>query len=208
MATWSDQPLCTSVSAKPSDHTYVHRPVCRPTWLIVGVLVAVVWGSAHPGAQTSTIDRILAIVDGQIIMHSDVRAFIDLRLVEIPAGPRQEADVLTFLIERRVVLDQVDRFVVTAPDPEVVARRLDGIVGRLSGDTDLDRILARVGLTHDDLRQVVADEIRRDAYLADRFGLVEDRLQEAATADWISDLLRRALIRRVPGPDGLPGPPE
>lgn len=136
-------------------------------------------------------------------MHSDVRAFIDLRLAEIAPGPRQEADVLTFLIERRVVLDQVDRFVVAEPDPEVVDRRLDVVLSRLPSDTDLDRILARVGLTHDDLRQVVADEIRRDAYLADRFGRVEDRLRGAATADWISDLLRRAQIRRVSSPDGL-----
>ena len=167
-------------------------------------MIVAVLAPAATLAQTTTLDRILAIVDGQILMHSDVRAFIDLGLVDIPAGPSQEVEVLTWLIERRVVLDQVDRFVVAEPDPGAVDRRFDLVRSQLPGDTELEVILDRVGLTSDDLRQLVADDIRRDAYLADRFQAVTDGLREAAIRDWVADLVRRAQIRRVPRPEGLP----
>ena len=83
--------------------------------------------------------------------------------------------MLTWLIERRVVLDQVDRFVVAEPDPGAVDRRLDHIRSQLPSDADLELILDRVGLAPDDLRQLVVDNIRRDAYLADRFEVVAGR---------------------------------
>ena len=77
---------------------------------------------AAPGVavfQQTRLDRILAIVDGNVIMHSDVRAFIDLGLADIPEGPDQEANTLTYLIERRLVLDRVDRFVVAEPSAKM-----------------------------------------------------------------------------------------
>lgn len=162
------------------------------------MLIAVVLVPAPAVAQTATLDRILAIVDGQIIMHSDIRAFVDLGLVDIPAGPSQEVEVLTWLIERRVVLDQVNRFVVAEPDPEAVDRRLDRVRSQLPGDAELEVILDRVGLAPADLRQLVTDDIRRDAYLADRFEVVADGLREAAISDWVEDLVRRAQVRLVP----------
>ena len=168
--------------------------------LIVAVLVP-----APTAAQTVTLDRILAIVDGQIIMYSDVRAFIDLGLVDIPAGPSQEVEVLTWLIERRVVLDQVNRFVVAEPDPAAVDRRLDLVLSQVPGDVELELILDRVGLAPADLRQLVADDLRRDAYLVDRFEVVADGLLEAAISDWVKDLVRRAQVRRVSSSEGETG---
>ena len=208
MATWSDRPPSTLVSAR-----LFRRPDRSPTarglgWLIVGVVIAAVLVPAPAVAQTATLDRILAIVDGQIIMHSDVRAVIDLGLVDIPAGPSQEVDVLTWLIERRVVLDQVDRFVVAEPDPGAVDRRLDRIRSQLPSDADLELILDRVGLAPDDLRQLVVDDIRRDAYLVDRFEVVADGLREAAIDDWVADLVRRAQVRRVSSAASPPGTPN
>ena len=208
MATWSDRPPCTSVSARPSDHRRSPRRVGRLRWLVVAVLSVAAVAATRAAQPTETLDRILAIVDGQIIMHSDVRAFIDLRLVDVPAGPSQEVDVLTFLIERRVVIDQVDRFVVAEPAPNLVDRRIDRVRSRLPGGADLDAILDRVGLASDDLRQLVADDIRRDAYLADRFDGVAVGLRETAVADWVADLVRRAQVRRVSSGAGLQGRPE
>ena len=122
-------------------------------------------------AQTETLDRILAIVNGQVILASDVRAFVDLRLVEVEPGPDQEAEVLTYLIERRVILDQVDRFAVAEPSPEMVDRQLNQVRERLSGAGSLAQVLDRVGLSPDDLRQLLTDEIRREGASASRLGL-------------------------------------
>jgi len=153
--------------------------------------------------QVVTLDRILAIVNGQVITHSDVRTFIDLRLVDIPAGPVQEVEVLNFLIERRVVLDEVNRFVITEPISVAVDRRLDLLLSRLPDGFELNVVLVRVGLTVTDLRQLLADEIRREVYLVDRFGVIGEELREAAEADWVADLVRRAQVRRVPQPPDI-----
>ena len=208
MATWSDRPPSTSVSARRFKLRHGSGPARGIRWPCVGVLIVAVLVPAPAAAQTATLDSILAIVDGQIIMHSDVRAFIDLGLVDIPAGPNQEIEVLTWLIERRVVLDQVNRFAVAEPDPSAIDRRLDLVRSRLPDDAELDLILDRVGLAPDDLRQLVADDIRRDAYLADRFEVVADGLREEAIGNWVEDLVRRAQIRRVSSTESPLGGPE
>jgi hypothetical protein len=147
-------------------------------------------------SQTEILDRILAIVDGEVIMKSDVRAFIELRLVEIPPGPDQESQVLTFLIERRLVLDQVDR-VVAEPAPDLVDGRFAIVRDRFASAEELASVLERVGLTSDDLRQVLADDLRQGIYLVGRFASVGDERREQAQADWVADLARRAQVRRV-----------
>jgi hypothetical protein len=141
------------------------------------------------------LDRILAVVNGHVIMRSDVRAFLDLGLVDGTSSPADEGTVLTLLIERRVVLDEVDRFVVEEPDPVVVEQRLARLRADLPRGTELEPLLARSGLTLDDLRYLLADDIRREMYLQRRFQVVGDDRDEAVR-DWVGNLLTRAQIRR------------
>jgi hypothetical protein len=148
-------------------------------------------------SQTEILDRILAVVDGHVIMQSDVRAFIDLHLVEIPPGPDQESHVLTHIIERRLILDQVDR-VVAEPASALVDGRFAAVRDRFASAEDLEGVLGRVGLTVDDLRQVLADDVRRDVYLRDRFASVGEDGREQAQTDWVADLARRAQVSLTP----------
>ena len=121
-------------------------------------------------AQTERLDRILAVVAEQLVMQSDVRAFIDLQLVDIDVGSDElEAVVLTHLIERLLVLEEVDRYVVADPPPASVERRLDEVSARFPTAEAFASTLERVGFSLDDLRQVLKDNVRRDAYLSDRF---------------------------------------
>ncbi len=155
-------------------------------WLVAGMVLSVF---AQP------LDRILAVVNGYVIMRSDVRAFLDLGLVDGTSSPADEGTVLTLLIERRVVLDEVDRFVVEEPDPVVVEQRLARLRADLPRGTELKPLLARSGLTLDDLRYLLADDIRREMYLQRRFQVVGDDRDEAVR-DWVGNLLTRAQIRR------------
>jgi len=201
MVTWSDLRLFTSVSGKRSRrdrvHPRLHGSLCAVLVIVVLLFLA---SSDYVAAQTATLDRILAIVNGQVISHSDVRTFIDLRLVDIPGGPVQEVEVLNFLIERWVVLDEVNRFVIAEPTSVAVDRHLDLLLSRFPDGFELDLVLNRVGLTAGDLRQLLADEIRREVYLTDRFGVIGEELRDAAEADWVADLVRRAQVRRVTNP--------
>ena len=201
MVTWSDLRLFTSVSGKRSRRDRIH-PRLHGSLRAVLVIVVLLFlaSSDYVVAQTATLDRILAIVNGQVISHSDVRTFIDLRLVDIPGGPVQEVEVLDFLIERWVVLDEVNRFVIAEPTSVAVDRHLDLLLSRFPDGFELDLVLNRVGLTVGDLRQLLADEIRREVYLTDRFGVIGEELRDAAEADWVADLVRRAQVRRVTNP--------
>lgn len=140
---------------------------------ILGVACAVWLGAsgAWP-APAETLDRILAIVAGHVIMQSDVRAVVDLHLAGPGTGsdPDREDEVLDYLIERRLILDEVDRYVVADPPPADIERRLAAVAARFASEAELATVLARVGYTADDLRQVLRDDARRDAYVETRFG--------------------------------------
>lgn len=127
-------------------------------------------------------------------MRSDVRAFVELGFVP---QTDHEDEVLERLIRRRLVLDQVDRFVVAEPEPARVDQRLAAVRERVGGDDALAAILDRVGLTLSDLRQMLADDVRRDAYLLDRFAAVDSERRPEAQAAWVDGLVRRAQIRRA-----------
>ena len=137
---------------------------------------------AWPG-QGETLDRILAVVAGHVILQSDVRAFVDLQLVaaDYGAGGGAEEEVLTYLIERRLVLDEVERYVAADPPPADVERRMAAVAGHFPSVEEFEAALARAGYTRDDLRQVLRDDMRREAYEENRFGAgalpTEERLR-------------------------------
>lgn len=147
-------------------------------------------------AQSVTIDRILAVVAGHVIMQSDVRAFVDLRLVDI--GAENDEAVLIYLIERRLVLDEVDRYVVANPPPAILERRFNQLMAGFASEESFRHALARVGFTEDDLRQVLQDDARRDAYMENRFGAVTGPIERDTTvADWVTSLVRRGQVVRM-----------
>ena len=155
-------------------------------------------------AEPVTLDRILAVVAGHVILESDVRAFMDLGLVTARRGvdAQSETNVLTYLVERRLVLDEVDRYVAAQPPPDAVAERLAIVTARFGSPDAFDAALARSGYTAEDLRQVLLDDLRREAYEAERFGLARtpDEAQRRAEliAEWVAGLVRRGQVVRPP----------
>ena len=155
-------------------------------------------------AQPQPLDRILAIVAGNVIMHSDVRAFIDLGLTTVSADgvdADREAAVLTELIERRLVLDEVERYGVSDPPAGMVDKQLAVVRARFPTVAAYETALARVGIPEPDLRQVLRDDLRRGAYLAERFPPGQDLepgRRDAMIGQWIGTLQRRGQVRRVP----------
>jgi hypothetical protein len=145
---------------------------------------------------TAVIDRILAVVGTDPIMLSDVTAAMQFHLIVPPAGTADPtAYVLDQLIRRDLMLGEVDRFQPPMPDPAEIATRVDGIERQAGSPAAFDRTLAVTGMTRDQLRQFVRDDLRIRTYLLDRFG--SDRPQEefnAAVEAWVADLRRRAQV--------------
>ena len=133
-------------------------------------------------------------------MQSDIRAFVDLRLADV-AGPEPEEAMLTYLIERRLVLDEVDRYVVADPPTARIERRLAQVAARFASEEDFRAALARAGFTDDDLRQVLRDDARRNAYIENRFGSARGTVdREVMVAEWVTSLVRRGPVTRTETP--------
>jgi hypothetical protein len=115
------------------------------------------------------IDRVLASVDSAIITQSDVYGVLRLGLVNIGGAPDALGAAVDRLIERRLILTEVDRYGPPEPPAEQIDKRLAELTGRFSAGR-LDDILAESGLTRENLRRYVRDDLRIEAYLAQRFG--------------------------------------
>ena len=117
--------------------------------------------------RADIIDRVLAVVGGDVIMLSDVRAVTTLGLMP---DARDEPDVLTRLIDRTLILAEVNRFVVPEPDAAVVEREVAVLRARFASPDRFREALEAVGLTDTSVARLVRDNRRIDSYLAQRFG--------------------------------------
>jgi len=131
---------------------------------------------ARAGAPSPVIDRIMAVVQGEIVTLSDVNAAIGLGIVRAAAGADPVAAALELLIERRLQLIEVDRYAPPEPDPREVEARVAALRARLG--PDLPRRLAAYGLTETQLRQIARDDLRLATYLEQRFASVTDPTEE------------------------------
>ena len=170
----------------------------RLSRLVVVVLVMLVVLAralaAAPAAEV--IDRIMAVVGGQPITLSEVNAALLFRFVEPPAGTR---DPLTFgmdrLIERSLVLAEVDRFQPPEPAPVEISLRIQEIEQRAGSPEAFEKALAVTGSSREQLRRRIRDDLRITTYLNQRFGATgESADRTAAIAGWITEIRRRADV--------------
>jgi hypothetical protein len=147
-----------------------------------GVLFVFVFMAALSAADRAAgeiIDRLLAVVDGAPITQSDVAGATRLGLVAAPAVPDAVPPVLERLIERRLMLVEVDRYAPPDPAEADVDRALDAVRARV-GPAALDVVLAQTGSSLDQLHRFVRDDLRIQAYLQQRFGALQPTESDVA----------------------------
>lgn len=177
-----------------------------------------------------TIDRLVAVVGAEPIFLSDVREVVRLRLLdaegplalEAETGTTDEARALSRLINRRLVLAEVNRYSQTLPPAAEVQQAFDAWKAR-AGEVP----------AHDEpfVRAFLSDTLRIHRYIDQRFTAaaaptreearafykgtapfesVEDEVREqlaeerrrAMVRDWLRDLRERAQVRIIDGPPG------
>jgi len=113
----------------------------------------------------------MAVVLQQPILLSDVNAALSLKLIEVPPGTGDPvALVLDRLIERTLILGEVDRYQPPEPATPEIDSRVTQIEERAGTPEVLNRIMAATGMTQERLRQYVRDDLRLTTYLNQRFG--------------------------------------
>jgi hypothetical protein len=144
-------------------------------------------------AYPETIDRVLAVVAGQIITLSDVTAARDLRLETADGAADPTRAVLSKLIDRELVLAEVDRYAPPEPTAEAVDREVARVRARFASAAALDAALARSGIDEQHLRETLRQTLRIRAYMEQRFTGTDERRQ-ALVNDWIAGLRRRGDV--------------
>ncbi len=138
---------------------------------VLTVFAVVVMSATSSSAEV--IDRIVAVVGGQIITKSDVDTAAALGL----ASDLQE------LIDRALMLSEVRR--VAPPDPTTAAveARIARIRARFATAETFARALELGGLDEAAVRVYAADDLRLSAYLDERFSTAsqpsEDEVRQA-----------------------------
>ena len=145
-------------------------------------------------AADEIIDRVLAVVAGDLIMLSDVRAARDLGLVDPGEAPDPDRSVLLQLIDRSLILNEVDRYAPPEPNADAVARAIDTVRGRFVSRQAFEAALSRVGLDEGQLRAMVRQNLRIRAYLDQRFVAETPERSRAIIDSWVAGLRSRAEI--------------
>ena len=144
-------------------------------------------------AGAETIDRVLAVVAGQLITLTDVTAAIDLGLQPPDAAADPVRAVLSKLIDRELVLAEVDRYAPSEPTADAVGREVQRVRRRFPSPAAFDAALARSGIDEKHLRETLRQDLRMRAYLDQRFTAASDRRQ-ALLDDWLAGLRRRGEV--------------
>ena len=134
--------------------------------LVVGLTVLV---SASWPVRAEVIDRVLAVVDTQIITLSDVRAALRFGLVPEDVTTDPTGAVLQRLIDRRLMLIEVDRYAPPEPSEAAVNASLAAVERRFKDALGLEIALNQSSLTREELRRQLRDTLRIESYLQQRF---------------------------------------
>jgi hypothetical protein len=117
------------------------------------------------------IDRVLAVVAGDLIMQSDVRAARELGLV-----------------------NAVERYAPPEPAPDAIDRAFRAVRARFGSDAAFSSAFARVGFDEKQLRAILRQNLRIRAYLDQRFAGETPERGAAIIAAWVAGLRSRATI--------------
>ena len=126
-------------------------------------------------------------------MLSDVIAARDLRLVTVDAGADPIRAVLTKLIDRELVLVEVDRYAPPEPGADAVDAEVQPCARALRLRSRARRRPRAVGLDSQHLRETLRQDLRIRAYLDQRFAGAGDRRQ-VLVDEWMAGLRRRGDV--------------
>jgi hypothetical protein len=122
--------------------------------------------SVTPAAEV--LDRVLAVVSGELILMTDVRAARTFGFVTIE-GTDPDGQALTRLIDRALILAEVERFAPPEPEAAAVDQGVAAVRQRFASQDAFAAALAQAGIEERHLREYVRQDLRMNAYLDQRF---------------------------------------
>lgn len=131
------------------------------------------------GAQ-EVIERTMAIAAGDLIMMSDLTAALEFGLVPVTSGPDTTRLILSQLIDRSLMLAEVERYAPPEPGAAQVEREVERTRGRFASPDAYRAALERSGLSEAHLREALRANLRLRSYLEQRFSSLAPSDEELA----------------------------
>jgi hypothetical protein len=156
------------------------RPACLARALVVFSLLpfafcllpSPVRGQTPAAGGGEVVDRMVAVVNGsELITYSDLLWQLALQPGVPLDSPRREdlRRVLQLLIDQRLVLQESEKLPHVHATEEEIQKALAELVNRFPSREEFQRRLERVGLTAEQLRDIIHERIDMEKYLDFRF---------------------------------------
>ena len=135
-------------------------------WLRAFLTLVLVTSAAVPAAGQTLLDRVVARVNGTVILLSDVRAAVIFGLID---GPADSELAVEETVQRALLVEEVNRFPPPEPAAEAVDAELDRL--RVRAGTSLEDVARNTGLSAGNVRLLARDRLRIQGYIDQRFGV-------------------------------------
>jgi hypothetical protein len=143
-------------------------------------------------AQQVELDRTLERVYDSVVTTSDVR---QVRLLKLADGVADTDAAAQTAIENRLLIKrELSRGNVPEPTADRIAEKREAWRKTWPASTDMPALLTRAGMSAQALDGWFRDELKIEAYLAERFPQTADTRRAERINGWINDLRRRANL--------------
>lgn len=147
--------------------------VCLAAGLPLGGALKAEENPVEGSAVIEIVDRIVAVVDEDPILASDLERAVGLGLVSKLAGETDNVfrrRVLDLMLDERLRAHEVDRFGFTEISIAQVEQAVEVLKSKFASDGAFDDRLSELGLTLEDVRQIVARQVMVLTYVDERLG--------------------------------------
>lgn len=143
-------------------------------WALAGSASVPAAAAPAPAAQPAKlVDRVVAVVDEDPILDSDIERSLHLRLLVPLAGEtvaEQRRRALDLLVEERLRLHEIDRFGFEGVPLATLDSQVEQVRSRFPSEEEYRAELARLGLDETSLRQLLARQLSVLEYVEERLG--------------------------------------
>jgi hypothetical protein len=161
--------------------------------VLAATLVACLAG--NPLAQV--VDRVMAVVGAAVVTLSDARAVLAFGVVQ-PVTDDPLGEAVDYLVNRQLILGEVNRYAAPPPDPAVLEQRLSAVRGRFPNAAALQAAMSATAVTEARLRDFAIDTLRIEAYLDQRFSAQAQPTPEEVERYFRDHAAEFAVEGRVP----------
>ena len=154
--------------------------------LLVFTLVAAV---AVPSSAQQLLDRVVARVGSSAITQTDVDAAVTFGIVG-------RADAVRQLIDRRLMLAEVNRFPPAEPGATEIKLLMETM--RKTAGAETAAVMKRTGVNDDRLAELARDTLRIQSYMQQRFG--NGPRSEEQRSRWLTEIRGRGDVTLMDSP--------